>query len=313
MSGKRSAIVYKSDPVRGEVWRQVFAAELPDVAFRMWPETGPAEDVEYLVAWIPPLDLATTFPRLKVLFGIGAGIDQLDLAVVPSSVAVVRTVDPELTRSMVEYALFGVLALHRDMPFYLKEQQSGRWSPKPVVQSRNRVVGIMGLGVLGKAVATTLADFGFAVRGWSASPKSIPGITSFTGGDQLPAFLSACNILVCLLPLTDQTRGIVASTTLDLLPRGASLVNIGRGSHVAEADLLTALQSGRISCAILDVLGSEPPDPDDPLFRHPNVLVTPHIASTTHPDSAARQVIAAIKRHRAGLPLDNAIDRDRGY
>ncbi|WP_262029880.1 2-hydroxyacid dehydrogenase [Microvirga sp. Mcv34] len=306
-------VAYKSDPVMGAVWREVFRSELPQASFRMWPEIGAGEEVEYLIAWVPPPDLEGALPNLKVLFSIGAGIDQLDLDAIPPHVKIVRMLDADLTRGMVEFATFGVLALHRDVPHYVSDQQAGRWMYRPLQRAAERRVGIMGLGVLGHAVAESLKSFGFPLRGWSASPKAVEGMETFSGPKQLGAFLSGCDILVCLLPLTDETRGILGSATFEQLPMGARLLNVGRGGHLAEDDLIAALADGRIDCAILDVLQSEPPAADHPLLRHPRVIVTPHIASATLPQAAAQRVCRLIERHRSGLPMEGLIDRRRGY
>jgi glyoxylate/hydroxypyruvate reductase A len=306
-------VVYKSDPVRGQVWKRIFEAEAPDMALAIWPDTGDTSDVRYLVAWLPPEDLASRFPSLEVLFASGAGIDQLDLDKVPDGVRIVRMVDRDLTVSMVEYAVFGVLALHRDIPVYLEDQRLGHWEPRQVRRAADRGVGIMGLGVLGTALAEGLRGFGFRLRGWSASRKAIAGMSTYVGDSELGEFLSGCDILVCLLPLTAHTRSILRASTFASLPRGARLLNVGRGGHLVEADLLSALDTGQIDCAVLDVLAQEPPPPDNPLLRHPRVIVTPHIASITHPEPSARRVIAQIRRHRAGQALADEVDRKRGY
>lgn len=306
-------VTYSADPARGATWKQIFRDELPQATFRIWPETGPPDSVEYLIAWMPPSAIAASFPKLKVLFSTGAGIDQLDLGNIPDGVQVVRMIDPNLTSGMVEFATMGVLALHRDIPHYLADQRAGLWAPRPVRRAADRIVGIMGLGVLGRAVADALKSFNFTLKGWSASPKSIDGMRTFAGIEELPAFLSDCDILVCLLPLTSETEGLLCGSTFKLLPRGARLLNLGRGRHLVEEDLLLALRSGQIDCAMLDVLRAEPPEEGHPLLRDPRVIVTPHIASTTHPVTAAQRVCALIKQHRQGLPLEEAIDRRRGY
>ncbi len=311
--GQRIRVVYKSDLVRGQVWKRMFEAEAPDMALAIWPDTGDTSDVRYLVAWLPPEDLASRFPSLEILFSSGAGIDQLELDKVPCGVRIVRMVDPDLTASMVEYAVFGVLALHRDIPAYLADQRSGLWEPRQVRRAADRSVGIMGLGILGSALAEALRGFGFRLRGWSASRKAFAGMSTFVGDRELDEFLSACDILVCLLPLTRDTSGILRASTFAALPRGARILNVGRGGHLVEADLLAALETGQIGCAVLDVLGREPPLPDDPLLRHPHVIVTPHIASITHPEPSARRVIEQIRRHRAGHALADEVDRERGY
>ncbi|MBV9247859.1 MAG: glyoxylate/hydroxypyruvate reductase A [Acetobacteraceae bacterium] len=312
-SRARTSVVYKSDPVRGEVWARIFAQEAPEMELRIWPDVGDTSEVHYLVAWLPPDDLPRQFPKLEVLFSTGAGIDQLDLAAVPAHVAVLRMVDPDLTASMVEYAMFGVLALHRDIPIYLAAQREGCWAPRQVRRATDRTVGVMGLGVLGLALASALQGFGFGVRGWSALRKAIPGIDCFAGQGELRTFLAQCDILVCLLPLTEATRGILNATTFAALPRGARLLNVGRGGHLVEDDLLKALETGQIDSAILDVLEQEPPPPEHPLLCHPHVIATPHIASVTHPEGAARRVLEQIRRHSAGEKLTDAIDRERGY
>ncbi len=305
-------VVYGSDARRGAVWHAVFAKEAPDLALVDWsPER--AATARYLVAWNPPGDLGLAMPQLDVLFNLGAGTDHLPWAEIPGNVTVVRMVDPELTRSMVEYVILSVLAQHRDLPAYLAAQRAGVWQARPVRRAVDHVVGILGLGVLGTAVAVALTGLSFPVRGWSASPKAIPGVVTFAGRDALPRFLSEVRSLVCLLPLTDATRGLLDADLFDALPAGAGLVNVGRGGHLVEAHLAEALDSGHLSSAVLDVLASEPPRAGDPLFGHPRVIATPHVASMTYPATAARQVIQAVRHHRRGLPMDHVVDRARSY
>ena len=294
-SRARIGVVYKADPVRGQVWARIFAQEAPEMELRLWPDVGDTSEVRYLVAWLPPDALPRRFPKLEVLFSTGAGIDQLNLARLPSHIAVVRMVDPDLTASMVDYAMFGVLALHRDIPFYLDAQRHGCWAPRQVRRAADRTVGIMGLGVMGLALTRALQGYGFSLRGWSTSRKAIFGMDCFAGEGEFRTFLAGCEILVCLLPLTEATRGILNAATLAALPRGARLLNVGRGGHLVEADLLSALETGQIDCAVLDVLAQEPPPPEHPLLRHPRVIVTPHIASVTHPEGAARRVLEQIR------------------
>ena len=304
-------VVYKSDAERGAVWHAIFAAEAPTLRLVDWsPRVAAAR---YLVAWTPPVDLARAMPGLAVYFNIGAGIDHLPLTEIGEAVSIVRMVDPELTRSMVEYVTLAVLAQHRDLPAYLEAQREDRWAALPVRRAADHTVGLLGLGVLGQAVAKALIGFGFPVRGWSASAKRLDGVESFAGREALPAFLGATRSLVCLLPLTADTRGILDAALFAALPRGAGLVNVGRGGHLVEADLVGALDAGRLASAVLDVLSREPPPAGHPLFAHPRVIATPHIASTTHPATAARQVIRAVRAHLGGEPMDNVVDRRRGY
>ncbi len=306
-------LLYKADPARGRVWQSLFAEHAPDIPFRQWPDLGDPAAVRYLAAWTVTPDLLAGLPNLEVLFSTGAGVDQLDLAAVPSHVQVVRMVEPGITAGMVEYATLATLALHRHLLDYRAAQAEGRWAPVRLVPAARRRVGVMGLGELGQAVLAGLRGFGFPLSGWSRSPKSLEGVACFAGPAALPAFLAACDILVCLLPLTAETRGILCRETFAHLPDGASLVNVGRGGHLVEADLLEALEGGRLSGAVLDVLGEEPAPPGHPFWRHPRILLTPHVASMTDAEGAAHAVIGAVRDHRAGRPARGLVPRGRGY
>ncbi|BFO56320.1 2-hydroxyacid dehydrogenase [Acidovorax sacchari] len=305
--------LYKSDPVRGRQWAEVFAAEAPDIEFRIWPDAGDPEQVRFLAAWEPPPDIATRFPRLQVLFSSGAGVDQFDLSALPPQLPVVRMVEPGIVRGMVEYVCHAVLDLHRDMPQYRRQQQRAEWKPLPVRTAAERRVGVLGLGSLGQAVLAQLAGFGFACAGWSRSRHAVPGVQCFAGEDELPAFLARTDILVCLLPLTDATRGFLDAGLFARLPQGASLVHVGRGPQLREVDLLAALATGQIAEAVLDVADPEPLPATHPFWRHPRVRLTPHIASMTQPRTAAAAAIANLRRFEAGEPMEGLVDRSRGY
>ncbi|AVS71202.1 glyoxylate/hydroxypyruvate reductase A [Paracidovorax avenae] len=305
--------LYKSDPVRGRQWAEVFAAQAPDVEFRIWPDVGDAERVRFLAAWEPPPDIATRFPRLQVLFSSGAGVDQFDLSALPPQLPVVRMVEPGIVRGMVEYVCHAVLDLHRDMPQYRRQQQMAEWQPLPVRTATERRVGVLGLGSLGQAVLAQLAGFGFSCAGWSRSRHAVPGVQCFAGEDELPAFLARTDILVCLLPLTDATRGFLDAGLFARLPQGASLVHVGRGPQLRETDLLAALATGQIAEAVLDVADPEPLPATHALWRHPGVRLTPHIASMTQPRTAAAAAIANLRRYEAGEPMEGLVDRGRGY
>ncbi|WP_029013243.1 2-hydroxyacid dehydrogenase [Niveispirillum irakense] len=307
------ALLYKADPVRGAVWKQVFTAEAPEIDFRAWPEAGKLADIRYLAAWTVTPDLLASLPNLEVLFSTGAGVDQLDLSQVPAHIQVVRMIEPGIIDGMVEYASFATLALHRHMLHYRKAQDEGRWAPVKLVPAQARRIGVMGLGTLGRAVLDRLGRYGFPLSGWSRSPQQVEGVTCHAGAEGMPAFLAACDILICLLPLTDETRGILCRKTFDLLPDGAALVNAGRGGHLVEVDFLAALDSGKLSGAVLDVTEPEPLPPGHPFWRHPAILLTPHIASMTQPESAARVLMANIRQHRQGLAMVGNVPRGRGY
>jgi glyoxylate/hydroxypyruvate reductase A len=307
------SIVYKSEPVRGAAWQRLFAEALPDLPFHIWPETGAPAAVRYLAVWQPPENLAALFPGLEVLFSVGAGVDQFDLRTLPPHVQVVRMVEPGLTAGMVEYVALSVLALHREFPLFLDQQRRRVWAATKGVRAEQRRVGVLGLGVLGLAAVKALRGFGFTVSGWSRGRRDLDGAPCFAGTEELPAFLSGLDILVCLLPLTAETRGMLNASLFTALPRGAGIVNAGRGGHLVDADLLAALDSGHLSAAILDVAEPEPPPHGHPFWSHPRIWLTPHVASTTHADTGGEAVIENIRRHRRGEPMLGLVDRARGY
>jgi glyoxylate/hydroxypyruvate reductase A len=309
----RPAFVYKADPQRGRQWAEIFRQEAPEFDFRLWPEVGDAAEVRYLAAWEPPADLATRFPNLQLLLSTGAGVDQFDFAVLPPDLPVVRMVEPGIVQGMVEYVTHAVLDLHRDMPAYRRAQQQRLWQAIPVRPASERRVGVLGLGSLGQAVLDRLVSFGFDCAGWSRSRHELAGVRCHAGAGELDAFLSRTDILVCLLPLTDATRGLLNAALFDKLPRGASLVHVGRGPQLVLPDLVQALDQGRLAEAVLDVTDPEPLPPEHTLWAHPRVRITPHIASMTQPDTAARVAIDNLRRFARGEALVGRVDRTRGY
>lgn len=307
------SVLYKADRDRGLTWAAIFSTRASGFEFHVWPDTGNLAEVEYLVAWEPPPELVNNLPNLKVLFSSGAGVDHLDFSAIPADVPIVRMVEPGIVDGMIEYATLSVLALHRNLIDYLRQQAAADWSPIKVLPAAARRVGVMGLGVLGQAVLNRLASFGFSLSGWSRAHKEIAGVTCHVGEGGLEAFLRQCDILICLLPLTDQTRGILNHRLLAALPRGAALINAGRGAHLEQQALLDALDSGHLSGAVLDVCTPEPLPDSHPFWRHPRIIMTPHIASMTQPETAALIVIDNILRHRSGQPMLGVIDRLKGY
>ncbi|MEH0074600.1 glyoxylate/hydroxypyruvate reductase A [Pannonibacter sp. Pt2] len=303
------AVLYTSEARRGEIFAAHFAAELPALPFYRNEAPDPAA-VEYLVAWTAPQDVGTLYPNLKLLFSVGAGVDQLNLAALPPHVGVVRMLEPGLAEQMKEYVTLAVLGLHRDLPRYISQKTASLWQSGRNVPARERRVGVMGLGQLGKAVLEALAPFGFPLAGWSRSPQDIPGAGTFT---DLPAFLARTDILICLLPLTAETAGLLDAKLFAQLPRGAALVHTGRGRQLDHDALLEALASGQLSSAWLDVTDPEPLPPEHPFWQHQQIVLTPHVACQTRADDGARHVIAGIRAHQAGLPVPGLIDRTRGY
>jgi glyoxylate/hydroxypyruvate reductase A len=266
-----------------------------------------------LAAWQPPEDLAARFPNLEVLFSTGAGTDQFDFSVIPETLPVVRMVESGIINGMVEYVTLAVLSTHRDWRTYHEQQREGNWQVHRVHPASTRRVGVLGLGVLGRAVLDSLCGFGFSCAGWSRSPQQIEGVECYAGAEGLQQFLARTDILICLLPLTDSTRGILSKPLFDKLPRGATVINVGRGGHLVQEDLLQALDEGKVGNAILDVCEPEPLPSDHPFWTHPKVMLTPHIASMTQPETAVEAMIDNLRRHRDGLPMIGLVDRARGY
>ncbi|WP_243077641.1 glyoxylate/hydroxypyruvate reductase A [Pantoea sp. MQR6] len=306
-------IVYKSEPERGLLWQAWLAQHAPDIQLHLWPDIGEADQVEILVAWQPPANILATFPNLKVLFSVGAGADQFDLSALPPDLPVVRMIEPGLTQGMVEYITFSVIGLHRDMPRYFQQQRNQQWRAHNAIPASQRRVGIMGLGELGQAALKQLVSMGFDCAGWSRTAREIEGVRCWHGDDQLADFLAQSDILVCLLPLTSTTRGLLNAELFRQLPYGAGLVQAGRGPQLNENDLLAALASGQLRAAVIDVTDPEPLPTEHPFWSHPAIWLTPHIASQTQTDSAIAALLQNLRRYQRGEPMIGLIDRSRGY
>jgi len=295
-------------------WRGYLTAYDPTIDFRVWPNTGAVEEIDYCLAWkTKPGDLKR-YPNLKAIFWLGAGVDHLlkdkDL---PRQVPIVRLVDPGLTAGMTEYVLLHVLRYHRRMPDFEEQQRQRLWRPLDMPLAKDRKIGIMGVGVLGQDAAAKLVGLGFDVAGWGRSERQVAGVSVYHGDDALEAFLARTQILVCLLPLTPATTGIIGARTLAALPRGACVINAARGGHVVDADLIAALDSGHIGHATLDVFQPEPLPVEHPFWRHPRITVTPHVASQTISETASRVIIEGLKALRDGRQPANVISLEKGY
>ncbi len=287
---------------------------MPDLDFRAWEEPGDIADIEFAMVWKPPRGVLRSFPNLKVIFSLGAGVDHLfSDPELPEGVPVVRMIEPELTRGMTEYVVLHVLRHHRRQREMEANQREREWKQVITPTAPARKVGIMGLGELGATAAKALAALEFDVAGWSRTPKEIPGVESYHGEFGMNAFLARSEILICLLPLTPDTENILNADLFGKLPTGASLINAARGGHQVEEDILTALDSGQLSEVTLDVFQTEPLPAGHPFWDHPKVTITPHNASVTDPDSAARQVVKNIHRFRRGEALPNIVDPKAGY
>ena len=309
------AILLSTKASTMEAWRDALLEVDPDLEIRLFPEAGDPAEIEAAVCWTAH-DMAELrrYPNLKLLVSMGAGVDHLLRPPgPPPGVPVARLVDERLTQGMTEWVLLNVLRFHRQDAEYRAQQAARVWNELPAPDTARRRIGILGLGALGGDAARALLALGFPVMGWSRRPKSLPGVDGFHGEEGLAAMLRRSDILVCLLPLTPETRGLLDARRLALLPEGAYLLNSARGGHMVAADVLAALESGRLAGAALDVFEPEPLPQDDPFWLHPKVVLTPHAASITIPRSAAPQVVENIHRARAGLAPLNLVDPAAGY
>lgn len=297
-----------------EPWLRAIREVDPQIDLRVWPDFGAARDIVFAIAWNHPDGVFQQFPNLRCLQSIGAGVDHIlrDPAL-PEQVAVARIVDPSLARTMTRYLIAAVLSHSSHFPRYWRFQQKKQWQPLPAIAPAQCCIGIMGLGQLGEHAARAFADLGFAVHGWSRTPKSIPNVRTFAGEAQLADFLAETDILICLLPLTPQTQNILNRALFAQLPRGAYVINVARGAHLVDADLLSAFDSGQLSGACLDVFRQEPLPPEHAFWQHPKITITPHISSVTDPQSVAGQIVENYRRLRQNQPLQHTVDRSRGY
>jgi glyoxylate/hydroxypyruvate reductase A len=302
-----------------EPWLDRFRRLLPDRRVVASGEPFDPAEIRYAAAWKHPPGAFASLPNLRAIFSLGAGVDHLmDDPALPD-VPIARVVDEDLTNRMSEYVVLHCLMHLRQQRLYDRLQAERRWwddRHQPAAQDVR--VGIMGLGVLGQDAATKLRVMGFDVAGWSRSPRSVEGVATFSGSEGLDSFLARTDILVCLLPLTDDTRGILNASLLGRLARdgrlgGPVLINAGRGGLQVEADILRALDEGTLKAATLDVFEREPLDPASPLWTHGGVTVTPHNAAMSAPDAVGAAVAEGISRMESGLPLRHRVDRSRGY
>ncbi|NMV36373.1 2-hydroxyacid dehydrogenase [Ralstonia insidiosa] len=284
----------------------------PELDVCMYGEPA-AHDAEVAVCWNPPEGAIAAMPRVRLVHSIAAGVDNILVDPTLPAVPLCRVVDPQHARGMAEFITWGVLHFHRQLDRVLANQRSATWFRPEQQHPSTCTVGVMGLGEIGSHVATELHRLGFNVRGWARQSRDLPGVGVYCGGAGLPMFLEGTDILICLLPLTDATRGLLNASTFARLKPGAKLIHVGRGEHLVAADLLEALQSGHLGGAIVDVFPNEPLPADDPLWRAPNLIVTPHMASVASADTIGLQVAQNVRRLLKGEALANVVDVSRGY
>lgn len=307
-------LLYHGLEQRGLVWREIVSARVPQMPFLRWGhDVVDPLSVRYIAAWNAPPEFIAQFPNLEILFSVGAGIDQLPLEALPPQVRVVRMVEQGIITGMAEYVAMACLALHRDLPFFISEQRAGRWSYRHTRLASESRIGIMGLGELGRASLEMLKPLGFPLSGWSRSARAIEGVTCFSGKAGFDAFLAQSDILVCLLPLTEETRGILCRETFAKMPVGSAVVNAGRGGHLVADDLIDALDSGQLRAAMLDVTCPEPLPKTHAFYNHPAIFLTPHVAAETRHETAGNVLADNLERLLKGQALLGEVDRSRGY
>ncbi|MBA3058995.1 MAG: glyoxylate/hydroxypyruvate reductase A [Gammaproteobacteria bacterium] len=294
-----------------EPWLAGLRAALPQAQVALWqPGAGRAD---YALVWAPPQQFFDEQPQLKGVFAIGAGVDALLKLRLPPNATVVRLDDAGMAVQMAEYVCHAVIRHFREFDVYEAETRQGHWTSHKPRKRADFPVGVMGLGVLGQRVARALSQFEFPVNGWSRSPKALDGVRSFSGPAQLDDFLAASRVLVNLLPLTLDTQGIMNLATLSRLRPGGYVINVARGAHLVDEDLLALLDSGQLAGATLDVFRVEPLPPDHPFWRQPKITITPHTAARTLRATSIAQIAGKIEALERGESVVGRVDRGRGY
>ena len=296
---------------RPEPWLAGLRAALPQAAVEVWAPGAPPAD--YAVVWAPPQQFIDEQFQLKALFNVGAGVDALLRLKLPPVLQVVRLDDAGMSVQMAEYVCHAVIRHFREFDVYAADARDGHWSFRKPRLRQEFPVGIMGLGVLGERVARALAQFEFPVRGWSRTAKKIEGVQAFAGAGEFAAFLAATRVLVCLLPLTPDTRDIMNRTHLSKLQAGGYVINVARGAHLVDDDLLALIDSGHLAGATLDVFRTEPLPGGHVFWKHPKITVTPHTSARTLRDESIAQIARKIQALQRGQPVEGVVDAARGY
>ena len=292
-------------------WLAALQQHLPQAQVEVW-HPGSAH-ADYAIVWAPPQQFFDEQTALQAVFNMGAGVDALLQRQMRADLPIVRLNDAGMGVQMAEYVCHALIRHTRDFALFEAQAQQGLWQEPPVLDRADFPVGILGLGVLGEQVARAVQHFGFPVLGWSRTAQQLDGVRCFHSQAQLAAFLAGTRVLVNLLPLTPQTENLLNRDTLSQLQPGAYLINIARGRHVVDEDLLALLDSGHIAGATLDVFRTEPLPAEHPFWRHPQIRVTPHIAGRTMLQDTVQQIVAKIAALQKGEPIEGLVDRARGY
>ncbi len=309
------ALLYLSRQTDGEEWRALLTAELPGLDFRTPGEAGDPAEIDAALVWLHPLEELAGYPNLKLVASLGAGVDHVIVArrAIPDGVTVTRIVDPAMTEQMTEWCLMAMLNHLRGWDAYRELHRERRYEERRAPLPRDVTVGIAGLGEMGGHCARVLSAMGYRVCGWSRGPKRREGVACFHGMDRFADFLAPCDVVICLLPLTPETEDLFNAERFARMKPGCFVINAARGRHIVEEDLIAAIDSGRIAGATLDVQRAEPMSGDHPFWYHPRIVTFPHVAAFTVPRTCAPQIAENYRRMRAGEPLMNVVDLERGY
>lgn len=309
MSGQRIALYCAQ--AQAPAWADGLRAALPGTQIDLWPKASP--EARHAIVWTPTQEFMDAHPALELIFNMGAGVDALLKLRLPPNARIVRIEDGGMAVQMADYVCHAVLRHFREFDVYDRTAAAGQWLQRPDRARSDFPVGVMGLGVLGQRVVSTLQQFDFPVRGWSRSPKAIEGMRCFSGAEQFDDFLAASRFLVCMVPLTSDTRDILCCETLSKLQPGGYLINVARGAHLVEDDLIALLDSGHLAGAMLDVTRTEPLPESHPFWSHPKITITPHISAQTVVSESIAQMVAKIQAVQRGEVPAGLVDPARGY
>lgn len=307
-------MLYLYSPDQQDLYFRLLKNALPDWRIACWPEEENHEAVTHAAVWMPPAGFFKRFPNLQVVFAMGAGVDRLlQRDDIPANVKLIRLTDAGMAQQMIEYCLYGVLHYQRQMDIYRQQQAGNRWVQQPTRLARDVRVSVLGLGELGRQVAQDLAKRGYRVSGWSRTPRRIENVACVSGEEGLRALLAETDVLFSVLPATPETRHLLDAERLALLPKDAALINAGRGSLIDQDALLALLNRGHLRFVLLDVFEKEPLPADHSFWRHPRVIITPHVGADTVPEEAVDQIVTNLRALDSGMPVTGLVDRTRGY